>query len=135
MTIQALATGTVSTPPTSRTTAAGRPWATFTLRVQAGGSSSSFVSVAVFAPDLVDAVLALAEGAAISVQGRLELREWTGRDGQSRTGLSITASELMALKAPEPRQRASKPAVAPREVPFGPEAGDLDSVLPRGVVQ
>jgi single-stranded DNA-binding protein len=132
MTIHALVTGTVSTAPTRRTTSKGNAWATFSIRVQAG-EGSTFVNVAVFDSQLVDQVLEFTEGAAVSVTGKLELRTWQGRDGQERTGLSITASQLMVLVA-ESRKRTRKPANATsvqREAePFGPVAGDLDDALP-----
>jgi single-strand DNA-binding protein len=131
VTIHALATGSVSQPPTRRTTAKGNPWATFSIRVQTG-EGSTFVNVAVFDAGLVDQALLLTEGAAVSVQGKLELRTWQGRDGQERTGLSVTASQIMALTKPEPRRRTTKAHQASPAAPddFGDGAGDLDDVLP-----
>lgn len=107
MTMFALVTGTISTAPTRRTTAKGALWVTFAIRVPSG-EGSAFVNVATFDAALVETVLALTEGAAVSVQGRLELRTWQGRDGTERQGLSVTASELMHLKAPTPRKRTPK---------------------------
>lgn len=133
MAIFALVTGTVSTAPTKRTTSKGSPWVTLAIRVPSG-EGSAFVNVAIFDAGLVDDALALREGAAVSVQGRLELRTWQGRDGQERTGLSITATEIMPLTKPAPKAR-TKPAAAPAQPddgePFDQSAGDLDDVLPR----
>ena len=133
MTILALASGTVSGTPVARSTGAGRAFATLSLRTQAG-EGSAFVSVAVFESDLVELVLSLSEGDAVSVTGRLELRTWKGRDSQERTGLSVIASQLLRLDRQAPTRRPTKqkpsPAGSAGADPFGPEAGDLDGVLP-----
>jgi single-stranded DNA-binding protein len=133
VTILALASGSVSGSPVARSTGSGKPFATFSLRAQAG-EGSAFVSVAVFDSEIVGTALALSEGDAVSVTGRLELRTWRGRDGEERTGLSVTATQLLRLDGAEPKKRAPKPKAAPRPAaevdPFGPVAGDLDAVLP-----
>lgn len=133
MTILALVSGTVSGTPVARSTGAGKAFATFSLRTQAG-EGSAFVSVAVFEPELVELALSLSEGDAVSVTGRLELRTWKGRDSQERMGLSVTASQLLLLDRPEPTRRPTRrqppPAVSMGADPFGPEAAFLDDVLP-----
>lgn len=137
MSIYALVTGTVSTAPTKRTTAKGSPWVTLTVRAPSG-EASAFVNVAVFDGELVPAALALAEGDAVTITGQLQLRTWQGRDGQERTGLSITATKIMPLTKPEPRpgrKTTAAPARPGEGEPFDQSAGDLDGVLPRGVTR
>lgn len=135
MSIFGLVSGTVQGSPATRTTSKGRPWVTLTVKAQ-GGEGSAFVSVAVFDPDLVEVAGGLSEGESVAAQGRLELRAWTGRDGTERTGLSITASQLMRLEKAERRKRAPKPSpnAAQQDIPgadpFGLDAGNLDDVLP-----
>lgn len=127
--ILALCTGTVSQAPTRRSTAKGNTFATFSVKGQAG-DGNGFVSVAVFDQDVVPTALALAEGDAVSVTGRLDLRTWQGRDGQERTGISITATKLVVLTKPEPRRRKAASQSDRQPEPFGAEAGDLDGHLP-----
>ncbi len=137
MTILALAAGTVTGAPAARTTSAGKPWASLKLATGDQGLAG-YVSVSAFAPDAVEALLALPDGAPVSVQGRLEVRTWTGRDQVERQGLSIVATAVMALEAPSqkaqtnkpPRKSAMPPADPPEADPFGSEAGYLDDVLP-----
>lgn len=132
MSIYALATGTVSQAPTRRTTSKGSPWVTLSIRVPSG-EGSSFVNVAVFDAGLVEEALALREGGAVTVQGKLELRTWQGRDGTERAGLSITANQMTVLTKPAPKARrkaAAAPAGADDAEPFDSDAGDLDDVLP-----
>lgn len=47
-------------------------------------------------------------GALVAVQGDLEARSWTGKDGQQRTNLEISANRVMALAGES----------APSEPPF-----------------
>lgn len=133
MTIHALVSGTVSGSPTARTTAAGKPWATLKLATGDQGLAA-YVSVSAFAPDVVEALLALPDGAAMSLQGRLDVNSWTGRDGAERQGLALVATAVMTLDAPARGRRNTKPARAPGSPPdahpFGPDAGELDGLLP-----
>lgn len=127
--IFALATGTVSQVPTRRTTTKGNPFATFSIKAQTG-DGSGFVSIAVFDSELVPTALALADGDAVSVTGRLELRTWQGRDGQERAGLGITATRLIPLTKPEPRKKTSATRDKAVEAePFGSDASNLDGAF------
>lgn len=136
MSVFGLVTGTVQGSPATRSTSKGRPWVSLSIKAQ-GGEGSAFVSVAVFDSDLVALAEGLTDGETVTAQGRLELRAWTGRDGTERSGLSITASQLMRLEKAPQRKRGPKAKAPPvqQEIPgadpFGPGAGDLDDVLPR----
>lgn len=139
MTIHALVSGTVSGPPTTRTTTAGKPWASLKLATGDQGLAG-YISVSAFASEAVEALLAIPDGAPVSVQGRLEVRTWTGRDQVERQGLSLVATAVMALEAPpkrrntaEPARKSARPPTSlPEPDPFGPGAGFLDDVLPAG---
>ena len=39
----------------------------------------------------------LSRGSRVYVSGRFRTREWTGRDGQTRTSMEVSASELLSL--------------------------------------
>ena len=43
------------------------------------------------------ALAGLAKGVEVYVEGRLSLNTWTGRDGAERTGLSVSAWQVMPL--------------------------------------
>jgi single-stranded DNA-binding protein len=43
------------------------------------------------------ALAGLAKGVEVYLEGRLSMNAWTGRDGAERTGLSVTAWQVMAL--------------------------------------
>lgn len=137
MTIHALVSGTVSGVPIARTTAAGKPWASLKLATGDQGLAG-YVSVSAFSSDAVEALLAIPDGSPVSVQGRLEVRTWAGRDQVERQGLSLVATAVMALEAAPPKRRTTAPALKsgrpptplPEPDPFGSEAGYLDDDLP-----
>ena len=78
-----------------RTSAAGKDWCR--LSVGVGESEEvTWVSVAVFEEKAL-ALAGLAKGAEVYVEGRLSLSAWTGKDGQQRTGLSVSAWRVEVL--------------------------------------
>lgn len=91
-----LATGTLITDPQRRTSAAGKAYATASLRVPSDGADAVLVSLIAFATDAVDALLADSKGDALAVAGRAKLSIWTGRDGAACHGLAVTAERALS---------------------------------------
>ena len=94
--IAALITGTLVGDPVVRMAANGTAFATATMRVPAG-TDALFIGVAVFTEVGVDRMRKLAKGGALSAVGTLEQTEWTAKDGSTRTGWRMTASEVMTV--------------------------------------
>jgi single-stranded DNA-binding protein len=73
-----------------RTSAAGKDWASLNVRI-GHGENTQWCSVAVFGDDAAG-VTELKEGAAVFVEGRLELRKWKNHGGHDMAGLNVVAS-------------------------------------------
>ena len=104
-----LATGTLVNDPKSRTSAAGKLYATASLRVPAEDSDALLVSVIVFNADAVAAILALQRGDSCAIAGRAKLSEWE-RDGETRHGLSVVADKVLTVYAAGKQRKAAREA-------------------------
>jgi single-stranded DNA-binding protein len=60
------------------------------------GDEVTWVWVAVF-EEKARALAGIAKGVEVYGEGRLSLNAWTGRDGAERTGLSVSAWQVMPL--------------------------------------
>jgi single-stranded DNA-binding protein len=103
MTLRLLATGTLIADPQRREGAKAGQFATASIRVD--GDEAVFISVIAFNAE-AERLLECARGDAISVAGRARLKSWPGRDGTERTGISVTAEQIAALK---PRPKSAVP--------------------------
>jgi single-stranded DNA-binding protein len=90
MSILCAFTGTLTADPIKRTSAAGRDWTALNVKV-GDGKSTQWCSIAVFG-DNAASVDTLKAGAAIYVEGRLELRRWENHAGYKMSGLNVTAT-------------------------------------------
>lgn len=90
-----------------------------------------FVDAVVAGPQAEAAHAALAKGSRVFLQGRLQLNEWTGRDGARHSELRVAAQRIDFLDAlhraaeePAPAAPAAPaaakadPGVAPGDLPF-----------------
>jgi single-stranded DNA-binding protein len=98
-----------------RASAAGKDWCRLSVGV-IEGNELTWVSVAVF-EEKARALAGLAKGVEVYVEGRLTMNTWEGKDGQQRTGLSVSAWRVEILG------RKSRPAKAPKN------AEELDDAL------
>ena len=116
--IRILATGTLHTEPTSRTSANGNPYTTAKLRADDGKGGSIWCNLIAFGSE-AERLATLKAGAALSVSGRAEVSAWLDKQGEPRGGLSIVVEELAALKGkPKPRQERPHRATSGNDAPF-----------------
>ena len=110
--MHAFIAGELVRDPEKRQTKAGNDYVTAPMR-----AGEDLVSVTAFDTELVKRLLDLRKGEPLSVSGRLAVSAYTGKDGEPKAGLSITASELMTATA---RRAAAKPKERSRahEAPF-----------------
>src|SRR5262245_639765 len=84
----------VGTDPEVKTSQAGKPWASLSACV-GDGDDAQWLRVAVFGEKATS--LRVAKGDRVYVEGRIKLENWTGRDGQPRSGLKVAAWRLQRL--------------------------------------
>ena len=113
--IRILATGTLHTEPTSRTSANGNPYTTAKLRADDGKGGSIWCNLIAFGSE-AERLATLKAGAALSVSGRAEVSAWLDKQGEPKAGLSLVVDELATLKA-KPRPQESERRPAPRRQP------------------
>ena len=102
-----LASGALTADPRERTTTAGKPYATCTMRVPCEDGEPMLISVIAFAPDVVQAILALGKGDAVSISGRAKLTSWT-KDGEQRHGLSVVVDRVLTAYAVGKQRKAAR---------------------------
>jgi hypothetical protein len=96
MTLRLLVSGTLVGDPQRRTAANGNEYATALLRADCEGEPT-IVSLIAFG-DQAGALLACGRGDSVATSGKAKLTSWTGKDGVERTGISVTAEQIAALK-------------------------------------
>lgn len=78
-----------------RRSASEKDWCRLSVGV-GEGDAVTWVPVSVF-EEKARALVGLAKGVEVYVEGRLSLNVWNGKDGIQRTGLSVTAWQVMPL--------------------------------------
>jgi single-stranded DNA-binding protein len=73
----------------------GKDWCRLSVGV-GEGDDLTWVSVAAF-EDKARTLTGVSKGVEVYVEGRLSLSAWTGKDGQQRTGLSVTAWQVQPM--------------------------------------
>jgi single-stranded DNA-binding protein len=105
MTILCAFTGVLTADARKRTSAAGKDWTSLNVRI-GHGEGTQWASVAIFGDD-APTMAGLKEGAAVYVEGRIELRRWENHAGHKMSGLNVTASHCRPVQL-EPQQHAAK---------------------------
>ena len=108
MSLDVLVSGTLAPDPQSRTSAAGKPFATALVRVPIEDAEALLCSVIAFAPGAVQALLALVKGDAVAIVGRAKLNE-REKDGERKHGLSVVAEQVLTVYQIDKRRKASRP--------------------------
>jgi single-stranded DNA-binding protein len=90
-----------------RTSKNGKPFTLLNV-VVGDGDGRQFVSVIVFA-DAATATARLEKGARVYCEGKIEINEWTGADGNRRSGLKCLSFHTMEVSKIG-RRRDRKPA-------------------------
>lgn len=113
MSLQALASGTLTADPVHRNSAKGA-YVTAMLRVPTddGGILASAIAFGAAADRLAEC----GAGDALSISGRARLTQWIGRDRQQRYGISILVEQIATVRPRRQPRRAdaNRSASAPR---------------------
>jgi single-stranded DNA-binding protein len=109
--IGALVTGALFRAPEQKTSKTGRSYVSATLKVR-DDDATQWVRVTAFSEGAQTALLRLADGDAIAVQGPLKIEIYKAADGETKLSLSIVTDQILAHKQP-PKKREVKPDQQP----------------------
>jgi single-strand DNA-binding protein len=128
--------GRLTADPELRYTPSGVPVASFRLAVdrqfkrQGGERETDFINIVAWRQSAEFAANYLGKGRLISVEGRLQVRQWTTQDGQRRTSYDVVADNIQGLDRPrEPSAAMPGGAGAGAEEPE-PEVGEEEGPGP-----
>jgi single-strand DNA-binding protein len=121
MSIEAAFFGSLGRDAETKTSKAGKTYLRLNVRV-GDGDTPQWISVMAFDPEAIAAADRMLKGAKVYVEGKLSLDEWTGQDGQKRTGLSVMSwhCRLSAIGRNKPKRQSDREATAPNAPRSGP---------------
>jgi single-strand DNA-binding protein len=135
--LKAILVGNIGSEPESRFTASGQPLLTFSVASNyraknlAGNwdDMTEWIRVTLFGARAERLSTMLHKGQRVYVDGRLEAKPWTDRNGAIRAGLEMIASdvEFMSSRNDSEREPSVPAAHAPRGNAGGPSA-DLEDL-------
>jgi single-stranded DNA-binding protein len=102
--------GTLTKDADGRTGKSGKPFTLLNLAV-GDGDGRKFVSAIVFG-DAAENVASLEKGRRVYLEGKIEVSEWTDRDGNKKHGLTVTSFHAMEVSKIG-RRREQKPDQKP----------------------
>lgn len=130
--------GRITANPELRTTSSGVVVTTFRIacdrdKQTEGGQKADFVDISAWRKTAEFICKYFQKGKPILIQGRLQIREWTDKEGKKRYSTEILANEVFFCGGDKVQNAASAPVAAPDlgVVPeFTDEGFDTDEDLP-----
>jgi single-stranded DNA-binding protein len=110
-----LITGKLIADPEQRTGQSGKPYTRATVAAH-DGDGDALVSVMAFGT-VGEQLAAMTKGDTVALNGRAKLNSWTGRDGVTRTGLSLTADAMLTSYHLKRKRQAVSPRAEPEQTP------------------
>jgi single-stranded DNA-binding protein len=107
MSAHVLISGVLYRQPEQRTSKAGKPFVTATIRAK-DGDGAQFWRVTAFLETVCGELLHLSDGDSLSVQGTMKAELYQPDGGEPRISLSVIADAVLALRQP-PRERKAEP--------------------------
>lgn len=118
--------GNLTRDPGTSTTASGSTLCTFTLAVnrtrRQPGEEPEYFRVTTWGKLAENCAHFLTKGRKALVIGELKLREYTGRDGQTRASLDVHADEVEFIGAPQQQH-----------LPQGNDTNDFTDITPEDI--
>ncbi|MFH1542277.1 MAG: single-stranded DNA-binding protein [bacterium] len=112
--------GNLTRDPELRYTTSGIPVSRFALAVNRIGEGVDFINIVAWRRLAEICGEYLKKGRPVAIEGCLQIRSYTGKDGQERTMTEVIADNMQMLgkKSDSPATAADKPTVADDEIPF-----------------
>ena len=110
--------GRLTADPELRYTPSGVPVAKFRLAVnrqgknQAGEQEADFVNIVLWRQQAEFSANYLNKGRLVLVEGRLQIRQWSGQDGQRRSTTEVVGNSVQALERRREEAGGAPPAEA-----------------------
>jgi hypothetical protein len=132
MTALALINGVLFRSPEQRTSKAGKPFVTATLKVK-DGEASQWWRVTAFSESAQAEIMRLADGDSLAVQGAFKAEVYRPSIDEAKLSLSIIADQILTLRQP-PASRSAKERKpkTPGDVPSRGGAAAFDDSIPFG---
>jgi single-stranded DNA-binding protein len=83
------------------------------------GETTIWVNAMVFDERAIAVADGFVKGAAVYLEGKLSLNEWTASDGTTRTGLSVLSWHCRLSQIGRAKAKSEKPKSAPQSAPAG----------------
>jgi hypothetical protein len=125
MTVFALVTGALYRAPEQRTSKAGKPFVTATIRAK-DGEASQWWKVVAFSESAQAELMCLGDDDACTVQGAFKAELYQPEGGEPKVSLSIIADRVVALRQPPKERKAPKE----RETSYRGGAAAFDDSIP-----
>lgn len=117
--------GRLGADPEERKTAAGKSVLTFRIASnrwdsKAAAEVADWFSIVVFDKEADSAAKVLKKGVSVLVEGRLQVNEWTDKDGKKSSRVEVYANRVNVLSFPKRDNLAESPEPAPAPVAVHP---------------
>jgi single-stranded DNA-binding protein len=123
----AIVTGSLFRAPEQRTSKAGKPFVTATIRAK-DGETTLWWKVVAFSDSTQAELMRLVDGDGVSVQGSFKAEMYTPEGGEPKLSLSIIADRALALRQPPKERKAPKEP----EASYRGGAAAFDDSIPFG---
>jgi single-stranded DNA-binding protein len=123
----AIVTGSLFRAPEQRTSKAGKPFVTATIRAK-DGETTLWWKVVAFSDSAQAELMRLVDGDAVSIQGVFKAELYQPEGGEARVSLNIVADRVLALRQPPKERKAPKE----REASYRGGAAAFDDSIPFG---
>jgi single-strand DNA-binding protein len=124
--------GRLTRDPEAKYTQTGVPVATFGIAVdrpvrnaETGERETDFINIVAWRKNAEFVTQYLTKGRLVSVDGRLQIRQWTAQDGTKRTTAEVVADNVQGLD--RPKDGAPAPAAAGAEPSAPPPTADTEA--------
>ena len=127
--------GRLTRDPELKYTPSGVAVSTFTLAVnrgfkrQDGKQEADFIDIVAWRQSAEFAASYLGKGRLVMVDGRLQIRKWTGQDGVARKVAEVVAHRLQPLDRPKEGREEAAPPTGDEETAPPPPDEDLGADL------